>query len=152
MDIQYLIFCLWLTGKIQVSSGLLLFLPVFIINCAALLLIPVLLFLVYKNEYWKNRVMNICLVGAILTAFIFCLYYNSLFNGDSSSRANATLTLLISIIFITTYAIFKNQMHKLYFNLIAMLYLENDYRDSPFGYPWVKLLNNFVRASSDNLD
>jgi len=135
---------LWATGKSTFSSKWSLFMPLFILSVLSLFTIPVLGYLSFKNHYWKNKVMNLSLIGAIIAWFVFTFYFLSFFGGNASSHTGTITTLILSISLVTVYALFKNQMQKLYYNLIAVLYIENDYRISKYSYRPINMLNNFV--------
>lgn len=144
LDVQYLVFVLWLTGKSNVSTNWNLFLVIFILSIGSLLLIPGLLVLAYKNTYWPNKFMNLALSGAFLCGFGFCLSFRKYFNHPSEDKILSETFLAVGIALIATYAYFKNTMSVLYYNLIGLLFIENDFRHSKYAFKTVNLLNNFV--------
>lgn len=143
VDVQYLLLVLWVTG-VSTFTAWNLFMPLFVLSAASLVLVFILGYLVYKNLYWKNKVMNVSLIVAIITWFIFALYFISYFGGNQDSRQGTLVCLTIAIAAIAVYAVFKNQMHKLYYHLISVLYIENDFRLSKESYRPIKALFNFV--------
>lgn len=121
-----------------------LFIIIFILSCCSLALVPGLIFLVIKNESKENKAMNCALITSFVSAFVFCFYFNSYFGGDLDSKTGTVICLLIALASITVYAVLKNRMHALYFNLISLLFIENDHRISPISFKAVDLFNNFV--------
>lgn len=146
MDIQYIIFVRHITGESVQTSTIKLFIIIFILSCCSLLLVPGLFFLIYRNESKANKAMNGCLAASFVSAFIFCLYLNSYWGGNQDSKSGAKITFVIALITIGLYAGLKSQMHALYYNLISLLFIENDHRISPVSIKAVDIINNFVRV------
>ena len=92
--------------------------------------------------------MNVALAISFMSAFIFCFYLDSYWGGNQNSRSGTLATLLIALASMSTYAILKNQMHALYFNLVSLLFIENDHRISPVSIKAIDVLNNFVPPSN----
>lgn len=148
MDIQYIIFVRHITGQSIQSSTIKLFIIIFILSCCSLALVPGLIFLIIKNESKANKVMNAFLSVSFISAFIFCFYLNSYWGGNTDSKVGTEITFLIALVSIAAYAVLKSQMHALYFNLISLLFIENDHRISPVSIKAVDVLNNFVDFSN----
>ena len=149
LDVQYLLFVLYMGGQIGQDHVVSVFTPIMVLSSASLAIAAGLLFLIYKNFYIWNRLMNICLLVAIISGFIFCLSFKShLRTGEFSSTA--LVVLLTGSIAIFFYAILKNCMRKLYYNLVSVLYLENDFRLNP-NFNLIKVLTNFVASSDRSL-
>lgn len=144
LDVQYIIFVRHITGQSIQSSAIRLFIIIFILSCSSLVLVPGLIFLIIKNESVANKLMNAALASSFVSSFVFCFYVNSYWGGDSSARTGAVTTLLIALVMIAVYAVLKSQMHALYFNLISVLFIENDHRISPVSIKAIDAINNFV--------
>ena len=111
--------------------------------CASLVMVPLLSFLIYKNESKANKAMNFCLVIAIVSSFIFCLSFNSYFK-DLSQKGVAEVFLGIMLLSLILYVCIKNTLRNLYYNLISILYMENDHRISDIGFKPLNIGLNFV--------
>ena len=77
-------------------------------SCASLLGVPVFLYLAYKNVYWKNKAMNVCLSLAIVSGFVFCLFFAKHFNNRKEALGGSVSSLIAAIVFTSAYAILKN--------------------------------------------
>ncbi len=88
--------------------------------------------------------MNLALSGAIICGFAFCLTFRKYFNNPHEDRIASAAWLAIGMAMLIGYAYFKNSMTTLYYNLIGLLFIENDYRKSKYAFKSINLLNNFM--------
>lgn len=145
LDVQYLLFCLYMCDLITEESVVAVFTPILILAYSSLVLAAGLIFLIYKNGYVYNRLMNISLFISIVSGFVFCYSFKTYLR-TKFINTTSIVCLVICIVSISAYAILKNSMKKLYYNLISVLYIENDFRLSPYFWP-VKVMSNFVESS-----
>lgn len=146
LDVQYLIFARHVAGQSVKSSALSLFIVVFIMVCASLLMLPLLSYLIYKNESKSNKLMNLFLMIAITSGFIFCITFNSYFR-DRTLKGVSEVFLGILLLSLILYVGFKNAQRKMYLNLISVLYMENDHRISTTSVKSINTALNFVALS-----
>lgn len=145
LDIQYLIFVMHVSGQVVRTSAINLFIVIFILECCLLLLVPLLGYLVFKNESKLNKTMNAFLIIASVCSFAFCFTFNSYFK-DKSLKGASEVLLGITLLSLIIYAVLRNLMWSVYFNLISAMYIENDYRLSEFNFRAVNIVANMVRS------
>ena len=142
LDVQYLLFVLYMSDKIGHDRIASVFTPIMVLSSASLAIALGLLFLIYKNFYIWNRLMNLCLLTAIISGFVFCLSFKTHLR-TYEFNTTALVCLLTGSVALFFYAVLKNCMRKLYYNLVSVLYLENDFRLNPH-FNLIKVLTNFV--------
>ena len=143
MDIQFIIFVRHISGQSIKQSAISLFIVIFVMVCASLIMVPLLSYLIYKNESKANKAMNTCLIIAIISSFVFCLSFNSYFK-DRSQKGGAEVFLGLMLLALIIYVGLKNSLKNLYYNLISILYMENDHRMSDVGFKSLNTSLNFV--------
>lgn len=144
IDVQYIVFVVWLTGQAKYESAYRLFIVFLIMNCACLLFAPVLGWLALKNKNKKNKVMNICLILLFMSGIPFIILLNNFMKGNESMRYPLVGVSLGILVLSIIYTVLNHSMKKLYRDMVAVLYLENAYRISKHADKWVQLLFNFV--------
>lgn len=144
IDIQYIVFVVWLTGQAQYESAYRLFIVFLIMDCGCLLFSPVLGWLAWKNKNKKNKAMNITLILLFMLGIPFIILLNNFMKGNESMRYPLVGVSLAILVMCIIYAVLSHSMKKLYRDMVSVLYLENAYRISKHADKWVQLLFNFV--------
>lgn len=114
---QYLVFVLWLTGRAEVATNYGLFAVLFVMSCASLLLVPLLAWLAYRHKIVKCKLMNGALILAFICGFVFCIAYNKCFNEPNASKTTTLVFGSLALAFVLVYAVLKNCMRDVYYNL-----------------------------------